>query len=353
MQAVKQINKSQGWGYQFIAWIIFYYFWYRYFVTADTRLMANLFAAVTTFFAVAVFYITIYLLAPSQRKAEKPIYFILTAVIFTIVISFFRTISILVLVRLFPAKAAAFNFMGQFFTSLFHISYVLISGMAIKFYTDKQREQLKAEKEMKERLAAELEFLKSQVNPHFLFNIHNSIYFLIRDDPRRAEKAILLLSEIMRYQIYECNGAFVSLDKELHNISNYVELEKIRMGNKVHIEYAFNDGDSDFIIAPFILLSLVENAFKHISDFTGSSNFINITAGVKENDFYMSVANSTEETIENNSQPVYPTGIGLKNLLRRLELIYGSRQELILSRQNKLFTVSLKIAANDTEKPHR
>ena len=353
MQNGDSIHKFRGRGYQFFAWIVFYYFWYRYFVVGEERLTAHLFSAITTFFAASVFYITVYWLVPSQSKNVKAIWVIITAAIFAIVISFFRTISILAVVRLFPGKDQSFHFMGQYFTSLFHISSVLVFAMVIQLYADKQKEQLKSEKEMKERLSAELEFLKSQVNPHFLFNIHNSIYFLIRDDPRKAETAILMLSEIMRYQIYECNQEFVPLEKELHNISNYIELEKIRHGNTIKVEYSLDGKESEFKIAPFILLLLIENAFKHISAFTDKPNFIDIKSGIKENFFFMNVVNSIEQATETNRKQLYSAGTGLKNLLRRLELIYSDQHELILSKGDDLFTASLKIKANDTEKPDR
>lgn len=327
--------------YHFFAWLFFYYFWYRYFVVADGKLIASLFSLITTGFAAFTFYITSWGLFFFLRKTRKLFYFIVFAVFFIIGMSFFRTLSVLIIDRLFFPNKAPLYFMGQFFTSVFHTSYVFIFSVAVTLYRDKQKEQLRSEKQVKEKLAAELDLLKNQINPHFLFNIHNSIYFLIHEDPRAAEKAVLMLSEIMRYQLYECNAATVSLKKELHNISNYIELEKIRIGNKVRIEYTFANREHAFQIAPFILLALVENAFKHISDFANGNNFIDMEMKTTEDNFYLSVRNSMEKKTGNTNE--IAKGIGLKNLLRRLELIYGEKFELLLSNENQVFSAHLKL----------
>ena len=322
------------------AWLLFCYFWYRYFAAADVQSTAFLLALLTTFFAAATVYISARSIIPSLQKWKQ---IIAAALTFILVLSFARTICVMVIYRLFEKHTGVY-FMSQFFTSLFHISYVFVFAAAIKLYRERYRAQLKAEKDTKERLATELAFLKNQVNPHFLFNIHNSIYFLIHENPDAAAKAVLMLSEIMRYQLYECNTALVPLEKELHNIANYVELEKLRMGKRTDVNYDFTNCGEGFSIAPFILLTLVENAFKHVSVFTDRANFIRIHAGEQDNNFYLSVQNSAESGAV--AQGEEPIGIGLKNLYRRLELIYDKRYDLQLSNLNGLFSASLKLPAS-------
>ncbi len=334
--------KSAAIFYHLAAWLPFYYFWYRYFVVTDLKSPAFFLALLTTFFALSTLYITARSIIPSLQKKERRIRVILIAAIFILVLSFARTVCVMVIYRLFDRYRAVY-FMGQFFTSLFHISYVFVFATAIKLYREKYHEQLKAERETKERLGTELTFLKGQVNPHFLFNIHNSIYFLIHENPDAAADAVLMLSEIMRYQLYECNTPEVLLEKELHNISNYIGLEKIRMGKKVKIDYDFANCDDSFSIAPFILLTLVENAFKHVSAFPDKPNFIRIHAKTKDNNFYLSVTNSAEKDINRSDEATM--GIGLKNLYRRLELIYENKYELRMSDADELFSANLKLPA--------
>lgn len=327
--------------YHFAGWIIFYYFWYRYFAVDEHRLMANLLAMVTTIFSASTFYFSSYQLIPFLRKKVNLAYFIFLSVLFIAVISFCRALVFLVLNRLLDEEKPIPHFMGLFFSSVFHTSYAFIFSAALTSYIASHRERLKREEEKKESLETELKFLKNQMNPHFLFNIHNSIYFLIQQDPVAAERAVLMLSEIMRYQLYECNTPAVSLEKELQNISNYIELEKIRMGSRIKIAYTMTGTDDEFKIAPFMLLSLVENAFKHVSAFVDKQNFISVDAKLREGYFYLSVINSTEK----NNGGTYPDtmGVGIKNLSRRLELIYGKQFELQLTNANDIFSAHIKL----------
>ena len=149
----------------------------------------------------------------------------------------------------------------------------------------------------------------------------------------------------MRYQLYDCQAEQVTLDKELHNISNYIDLEKIRLGNKVKVNYDFVPGFADVQIAPFMLIPFIENAFKHISHFTNRPNFINIIASLKKECFYFTVTNTFEKKqiepgVEIMSKGI---GIGLQNLQRRLNLVYNDKFELNFSEEDNIFTAHLKL----------
>jgi two-component system LytT family sensor kinase len=315
-------------------WAFFFYIWYRYFVVSDGVQMALLIAFITTLFTAFTFYFVI----NGRGLITKSSYFVIVSILFILIVSFTRTTVLLATNRLLSfGLSKHFYFMGEFISSAFHISYAFILACAAKFSRERQLQQIKAEQQQKEKIKTELEFLKNQVNPHFLFNIHNSIYFLIHENPDKASNALLKLSEILRYQLHECNAPVVPLAKELHNISNYIELEKLRAGEKITVEYQFADSLNGFLIAPFILLSIIENAFKHVSHFPDMPNFIRIEGKPKEKSFCLSVINSADE-----AKPTR-TGIGLNNLQRRLKLIYENKYELHLANADNIFTAHLTI----------
>ncbi len=194
-----------------------------------------------------------------------------------------------------------------------------------------------------EKLSTELTYLKNQVHPHFLFNIHNTIFFLIAENPQLASKMLLKLSDLMRYQLYECEAKTVPLEKELLNISNYIDLEKVRLGSKVKVDINFATELGNIVIAPFVLMPLVENAVKHISHFADRPNYIRMTAKFENEHLNFTVINSYETGDNELSEKGFSKGIGLQNLQRRLNLIYGDKSVMNFIRQNNLFTANLKL----------
>lgn len=200
------------------------------------------------------------------------------------------------------------------------------------FKSEKQREELKVEK-----LNAELKFLKSQINPHFLFNCLNTIYSLAHKQSTQTEHAILKLSTIMRYMIYESNEARVLLSQELRYLHDYIEIQRLRLPKDIDINYQL-DGDADRLqIEPMLLVPFVENAFKHGISYTEDS-FIDIAITTTENMIRLIVRNShfKERVAERG-------GIGLDNVLKRLELLYENEHEINIRETENQFIVDLKI----------
>lgn len=203
------------------------------------------------------------------------------------------------------------------------------------FKSEKQREELKVEK-----LNAELKFLKSQINPHFLFNCLNTIYSLAHKQSSQTEHAILKLSTIMRYMIYESNEAKVLLSQELKYLHDYIEIQRLRLPKDIDIRYQLN-GDADGLqIEPMLLVPFVENAFKHGISYTEES-FIDIDVTTTNDMIRLIVKNShfKERVAERG-------GIGLDNVLKRLALLYENRHEINISETENQFIVDLKIVLN-------
>jgi two-component system, LytTR family, sensor kinase len=188
-----------------------------------------------------------------------------------------------------------------------------------------------------EKQAAELSYLKSQTNPHFLFNTLNNIYSLTRDKSDLAPESILRLSKILRYMLYEAGGTFVAIDQELKIINDYIELEKLRYDESLLINLNHDIENMKQAIPPLLLIPLVENAFKHGVSETRGRPFIDIHLSVNNRNLVFIVKNSSEvvqETIKEN--------IGLSNLRRQLELLY-KEYNLSVQQVQSVFTAILKI----------
>lgn len=184
----------------------------------------------------------------------------------------------------------------------------------------------------------ELEYLKAQLNPHFLFNSLNCIYSLVRDNSMEASNAVIILSELMRYTLYESNQDRVLLSKDIENIKNYVSLQKLRLSNseKVHLEIK---GDYEKQrIAPLIMMTFIENAFKYGTNYDGRTE-VNIVIQVIGNHLFFNISNlkGNRNIDENNS------GIGLNNVRGRLNLLYPHVHSLEIDKGGSIFNVKLHL----------
>jgi two-component system, LytTR family, sensor kinase len=203
------------------------------------------------------------------------------------------------------------------------------------FKTERQKKEMESEK-----LASELAFLKSQVNPHFLFNILNNICSLARKKSDETENAIIKLSQIMRYMLEDSKDEKVSLDKEVEYLENYIELQRLRLPENVNIEFALEGRTELFSIEPMLLIPFVENAFKHGVSYQEASE-IKIRLACKGQTLLFSVENHIAKP---HSDPVEQgSGIGLKNVVRRLDLLYPGKHHLLVTNDGSHYTVNLEI----------
>lgn len=188
-----------------------------------------------------------------------------------------------------------------------------------------------------QRLSAELAFLKSQINPHFLFNSLNSIYSLAYQRSETTPEAILKLSEIMRYMLYECNDNKVDLNKELQYLHNYIDLQKIRFGNKAFIDFKVIGAVTDQQIVPLLLIAFIENAFKHgvANDVTSP---IKLLINLDERNLHFYIQNK-KHTHNRDAMG----GIGLNNVQRRLNLLYPEKHTLKIRDEADTYTCELSI----------
>lgn len=212
--------------------------------------------------------------------------------------------------------------------------FLVVWGLSFLLKIDKLWKQTRIEKRN-----AELAYLKSQVNPHFLFNTLNGIYALSLENSASTPDAIVRLSELMRYVTSEINNDFVLLNNEIRHIENYIELQKLRLGSTVEISFTQQIAHDNLLIAPLILMPFIENAFKHGLSTEISS--IQIKLDVNELDEF-----NFEVTNKKSSAQLPVSGSGLENVKKRLALIYGDNYQLNINNTDIHFFVELKLKLN-------
>lgn len=191
-----------------------------------------------------------------------------------------------------------------------------------------------------EKLKAELGYLRGQLHPHFLFNTLNNIYSLCLDKSDLAPGVVLKLSDLLSYMLYDSEKERIELLKDIERLKSYLELERVRYGNRLNISFNRSGDMQGRQIAPLIMLPFVENAFKHGFDNDLNNIWITIDIKLKDDMLYMKIKNSLNKT----PQGVPPAnGIGLQNIRRRLELLYPGKHSLELIPDSDYFEVDLKI----------
>ncbi len=223
----------------------------------------------------------------------------------------------------------------NFFSTLWYIGLIV----ALKFSIDWYAQQRILQRILVEKLKAEVNFLRSQVNPHFLFNILNNLYALTLKKSNLAPEVVLKLSEMMEYMLYDSDGGSVPLDKEIGYLNNYIELEKIRYDTSPDISLQISGDTDGKEIAPLLLLPLVENAFKHGLSRQPEKSWLHGKIKVSKSSIEFSVENSKSAAYQNNSRG----GIGLDNLRKRLELLYPGRYLLTIEDKKEVFNAFMKI----------
>ncbi len=230
------------------------------------------------------------------------------------------------------------NLNWYFIPNFFVLSTSTVAKITVDWYTNiREKQEL-----VTETMQSELRFLKSQINPHFLFNTLNSLYALTLKKSDLAPDIVLRLSEMMRYMLYECNEKWVPLGKEVNYIANYLELERIRQGDRVDIRYVVHGLVSDQKIAPLMFIPFIENCFKHGLGSQVSRGFVNIQLDVRGNEVDLQIENSKAESMPKQLHP-RSGGIGLVNVRRRLELLYPNRYLLDVEDAPTTYSVRLNL----------
>ncbi|MGA3015137.1 MAG: histidine kinase [Bacteroidales bacterium] len=228
----------------------------------------------------------------------------------------------------------------RLFFPIFPALFVFAISASIKITNEWFRAERQKKEMENEKLHSELAFLKSQVNPHFLFNVLNNICSLARKKSDNTENAIIQLSRIMRYMLYDSKDEKVSLEKEVEYLQNYINLQRLRISDSVIINLTIEGNIEDKKVEPMLLIPFVENAFKHGVSYLEESH-IDISLKVDQNVLNFRVENNR---IKKNDNPVQQeSGIGLKNVLRRLDLLYPGTHMIKIEETASKYIVNLYI----------
>jgi LytS/YehU family sensor histidine kinase len=240
------------------------------------------------------------------------------------------------------------------FSSLFTIDLLIVYlvtlaivfiSVSIMLLREKEREKNERAQFEKEKKEMELFALKTQIDSHFIFNTLNNIYGLALKKSDRTPQSVLLLSEILSFVIYETKNDFYPLSKEIKLIRNYIELEKMRYGENINIDFEVKEILDNTFITPLILFTFLENSFKHGVSKTEHNPWVKISikSGVAE--IFFEIENSLPENPDESVQDGIK-GIGLENIRRRLTLLYPQRHKLIIRKSENSFYAGLSLFKN-------
>ncbi len=229
---------------------------------------------------------------------------------------------------------------------IININSVLVFTATIKVLKLWYKNQQNTKALEKEKLASEIKFLKTQIHPHFLFNTLNNLYALTLKKSDKAPEVVLKLSELLSYMLYDTNGQRVPIAKEINYIKNYLALEKIRYGDRFKLNFNIAGDIHSQQIAPILLLPFIENGFKHGVSREIEGAWINIDLSVKNNFLHLKVENSLSSDHGKKTHLEYAEGIGLKNVQRRLELIYPNAHQLEVHNNGISYLIDLKLSLN-------
>ncbi len=239
--------------------------------------------------------------------------------------------------------AMVFWHLDRILFTFIDIGTPVAAATAIKMSRLRQTSRLREQQLIQEKLQSELLFLRAQTNPHFLFNTLNSTYALARREAPRTAEALLRLSKLLRFILYECARPQIPLSDEAKVIRDLIELEKLRYGDRLQVRYEEDIDDPTQPIAPLLLLPFVENAFKHGASETRFATGISIRLKLENGRLHFEVRNG-KEADETGSEA---EGLGLRNVQRQLELLYPGAYELKIESEKEAFCVHLQIKVGD------
>ena len=226
----------------------------------------------------------------------------------------------------------------NFAAQVLNCIYLLGLATAAKFTKDWMLQKQQLQQIEKMQVSTELAFLRSQIQPHFFFNTLNNLYSLTLQGSPQAPEVVLKLSAVMSYMLYESGAPLVPLQKEIGNLENYMALEELRFGARLSLSFEKKGAWESVYIPPLLLLVFVENGFKHGMSQIAGQGHIHLLLQVDPGELTFHIDNPVA-----NSRPRQHPGIGLKNVIRRLDLLYGPRYQLDLREADHTFHVTLKI----------
>lgn len=292
------------------------------------------------FFTLVIVYLNYFFVLPRFLEHQK---------IWQYLVEFIIPFAVIITLRIYLQRRILepYDHRHFFYSNFFIVQTVAITlfitifvGM-LRFAVDWFEFESKKKEVENEKLATELNFLKAQINPHFLFNTLNNLYYLAYTKSANTTEVIAKLSQMMRYMIYESNHTKVQLSREIEYMENYISLERLRLNNQIPINFNVKNVLHDVRIAPLILITFLENAFKHGVSNNSTNEWVNISLELKDNEIVYIVENS--KLPEMQRAKITKSGIGLQNVQRRLDLSYPGQYTLKVTNAPDRYRIELKL----------
>ena len=286
------------------------------------------------------FYLVAYGLVPRLLwKGQKTLFWLSCALVFLLVM----------LIRLqwtnwyaWLNEGIAFDLpLSKISKNLFRDYAVIGFAVALKVIRDWDKKDRLATRLQQEKREAELQFLRAQIHPHFLFNTLNNLYGLALTQSPHTADSILRLSGLLDFMLYQCNADRIPVEKELELIRHYLELERLRFGSRLQLAFRHPATETGLSVAPLLLLPFVENAFKHGASQTNDTVSIKITLAAEQQTLHFRVENTKPR--QGQGLPEASHGIGLQNIEKRLRLLYPGKYQIQIRDEPDVFTADLKL----------
>ena len=319
------------------AWYFFFFYYQRYSEVNTYTFIASIINLVV---AIATVYTFNYYLIPKillKNKRKKFIAFSFVAIVMFFYVQLLLTL--LLVVKLLFTEHRLFPEMIDVMMLFFNMFFVVFIAIAIKFYKRWSEKDYCEQKVRQEKVEAELQMLKTQINPHFLFNTLNSIYVLAMKKSEQTANVVMKLSDILDYILYRTNTPGIAISDEIRIMNNYIELEKIRFSERVTVSFTSTIHSSETQIPPMLIIPFIENAMKHGVGKSTEKSWINIAINETRQMLEIAVSNSKSQ----KSLKSETGGIGLANVKKRLDLLFGDTYQLDVSEKNDRFDVFLSI----------
>ncbi|MBI1305776.1 MAG: histidine kinase [Bacteroidetes bacterium] len=323
-------------------WLSYFIFWTIFFHT-ELSLKASL---VNSFITISIHgvasYFNIYILF-NKLLLQKLYFSYIVAVLLTVILAG--------LMWMMTIYSVNFNYFGNlrnpweqkyFLPMMLSVSYTLAITLSLKLVKQWYERERVTQNLERINMETELKYLKSQINPHFLFNSLNSLYALTLTKSDKAPELVLKLSDILRYVLYDGGERWVSLEKEISYLRNYLDLEQIRNGERLKISFDINGNVGGKQVAPMLFLTFLENSFKHGIQQKTSSGYVNVKMDVDEQNLHFQIQNSKppKTSIAPKNEP---GGIGLTNIRKRLDLLYPNKHILKIEDNEQEYSVDLRL----------
>jgi len=289
-------------------------------------------------------YSLLYLLVPKYLLQRKFIQFFIGLILTVVVCSVYAILAQLSLDNTRDFRGMNLS-IGRNVLPFLHVGGIALSIKLLIYWYQQKKLTIEAEKRKTE---AELQLLKAQLHPHFLFNTLNNLYSHTLEASPRSPEIVMKLSELLRFMIYESNTPKIPLTKEINLLQNYITLEELRYGDRLDMSITITGNVENYQIAPFLLLPFLENAFKHGTSKQLDQCWISMSLSVENSVMYFKLVNSLESQSEEENLKV--GGLGLQNVQKRLELLYKNKYTFITCKLEEVFVVDLELTLESLDK---